>query len=337
MSAPRPLLDIEPQIARRAVEWLIELQSGSADRGVHEAHRAWLSQHAEHRRAWDHIEAVNNRLRGVAGASSIVHATLAQPRSWRRRRISTALAAVFFGGGAAWQAGWHAPAHRAIAMRWADERTQVGERRNVALADGSTVALNTDTAVDVRFTRDERRLRLVAGEILVTTGADNVAVGPRRFVVQTAHGELMPRGTHFSVREYGDATRVAVFEGMVSIQPGGGSAEPGVVPSRVLTAGNQARFTRSTISEPAPAREADVAWTDGMLVASGMRLDDFLSELARHRRGQVNCDPAIADLRVSGTYPLADTDRVLDLLRSTLEVEVDAYPPWWVTVRRSRG
>lgn len=337
MSGLGPLVDIEPAVARRAVEWLIELQAGSADRGVHEAHRIWLAQHAEHQRAWNHIEAVNERLRSGVGASAIAQAALAPPRSRQRRRVTTALAALFLGGGVAWQAGWHAPAHQALATWWADERTGVGERRTVALDDGSTLALNTDTAVDVRFSGGERRLRLLRGEIIVTTGPDGAATGPRPFVVETAHGELRPVGTRFSVREYGDASRVSVFEGRVSIRPKNELGEGRESFSRVLSAGQQARFTRSTISESRPANDADLAWTDGMLVASGMRLDDFLSELARHRRGHVRCDPAVAHLRVSGTYPLADTDRVLELLRTTLHVEVDTYTRWWIAVRRARG
>lgn len=337
MSRLGPLVGIEPAVARRAVEWLIELQAGSTDRGVHEAHRLWLAQHAEHQRAWNHIQAVNEQLRSGIGSSFIAQAALTPPRSPRRRRVTTALAALFVGGGAAWQAGWDAPARQALATWWADERTRVGERRTVMLDDGSTVALNTDTAVDVRFSGGERRLRLVRGEIIVTTGPDKAAAKRRPFVVETAHGELRPVGTRFSVREVGDASRVSVFEGQVSVEPAAGAGEGRERASRVLGAGQQARFTRSAVGEPRPASEADLAWTDGMLVASGMRLDEFLSELARHRRGQLSCDPAVAHLRVSGTYPLADTDRVLELLRTTLQVEVVAYTRWWIAVRPARG
>ena len=74
-----------------------------------------------------------------------------------------------------------------------------------------------------------------------------------------------------------------------------------------------------------------------MLVASGMRLDRFLAELGRHRPGLLHCDPAIAGLRVSGTYPLADTDRVLDMLRTTLPVEIRFMTRYWATVRPARS
>jgi transmembrane sensor len=88
---------------------------------------------------------------------------------------------------------------------------------------------------------------------------------------------------------------------------------------------------------PTPVNDTATAWTDGMLVASGMRLADFLAELSRHRPGYLGCDPAIAGLRVSGTYPLADTDRILDTLRTTLPVEIHFRTRYWVTVRGAKG
>ncbi|MNT95312.1 fec operon regulator FecR [compost metagenome] len=64
-----------------------------------------------------------------------------------------------------------------------------------------------------------------------------------------------------------------------------------------------------------------------------MRLDAFLRELSRHRPGHLGCDPAIADLRLDGVFPLADTDRVLAMVAQTLPVDVRRTTDWWVTVR----
>ena len=86
-------------------------------------------------------------------------------------------------------------------------------------------------------------------------------------------------------------------------------------------------------AEPAvPADMAGSAWTRGLLIAENMRLADFLSELARYRRGHLGCDPKVADLRIVGTYALADTDRVLAALEATLPVRVRTPLPWWVVV-----
>ena len=63
-----------------------------------------------------------------------------------------------------------------------------------------------------------------------------------------------------------------------------------------------------------------------------MRLDDFLSELARYRNGLVRCSEAVAGLRVSGTYQLSDTDQVLTLVAQSLNVDVTYRSRYWVTV-----
>ena len=209
----------------------------------------------------------------------------------------------------------------------ADERTAVGERRTIVLDDDTELVLNTDTAVNVRFSAQERRILLISGEIMIATGKDRRAT-PRPFVVETAQGELQPLGTRFVVRQQTDSSRLDVFEGAVEIRPRDGAGR-----KRVIQAGQRVKFTRDDIFDPLTLQGDDIAWTEGMIIANGMRLHDFLAELARYRRGRLSCDPAIANLRVSGTYPLADTDLVLTTLPSTLPVEIHFLTRYWVTIR----
>ena len=325
--------DIPPHVARRAVEWLVELQSGDADTTTRQGLQHWMGLHPDHERAWQHIEAVNGQLRSVASpmASVIAHATLAPRRSVKRREVIKTLAVLLFAGGTTWMTKDSTPWRE-----WtADEHTGVGERRTVTLADGTTVTLNTASAINIRFSAAERRVQLVSGEILVSTGKDGGHNGSeisnglsRPFLIETAQGELQPLGTRFVVRQQAGASRVDVFEGAVDIRPHDGAGAP-----RILRAGEQTNFTRNAITEPTAINDIDAAWIDGMLIASGMRLADFLAELSRHRPGRLRCDPAIAELRISGSYPLADTDRILDALPTTLPVEIHFLTRYWVTVR----
>lgn len=319
---PESTLDVSPQIARRAVEWLVALQSGDVSR---EALQAWLTQHPDHVRAWQRIESVNNKLRGVASplTTALAHATLTAPRSNKRRAAIKTLATFFFVGATAYMAEEHLP-WRAWS---ADERTALGERRTIVLVDGTELVLNTDTAVNVRFTEQERRVILLSGEIMVTTARDAQEM-PRPFVVQTAQGELQPVGTRFVVRQQTDLSRLDVFEGAVEIRPKDGAGL-----KRVIQAGQRVQFTHDGISDPVILKSDDGVWTEGMIVASGMRLQDFLAELSRYRRGRLSCDPALADLLVSGSYPLTDTDLILTALGSTLPVEIHFLTRYWVTIR----
>jgi transmembrane sensor len=108
---------------------------------------------------------------------------------------------------------------------------------------------------------------------------------------------------------------------------GGGAAE------RTVGAGEQVSFTRFSASQPQALVSATLAWTGGMLLADEMRLADFVRELERYRRGVLRLDPALENLRVSGAFPVADTEQVLRMLATTYPLQVDTFiPGYWVSL-----
>ncbi|MCA7901605.1 FecR domain-containing protein [Burkholderia cepacia] len=320
---------VPPQVARRAVEWWVDRQAGRTGEAFDAALARWRAEDPAHDAAWRHIETMQHRLGGLTAGldPQAAHAALLSPRAGRRRAAVKALAVLLFAGGAAWMAE---PARRA-AIWPADLRTAVGERRTVTLADRTVVVLDTGTALDVRFDAAARRLRLLRGTIMVTSGHDD-RVPARPLVVATAQGELRPLGTRFAVRQRDGATRVEVFAGAVRVQPDDAAAG-----ARVIAAGEGADFTRDAIGLQAPLDAYASAWTGGMLVASRMRLADLVAELDRYRRGSLRCDATVADLRVSGTYPLDDPARVLDTLKATLPIDVHYLTRYWATVVPARS
>ena len=206
------------------------------------------------------------------------------------------------------------------------DEAATGERRELTLADGTGVTLNTASALDVRFDAHQRLLVLRAGEIFVATAPDTAAVH-RPLRVATHQGLLQALGTRFTVRQDEGRTRLAVLEGAVRITSDSGAAPV------VVDAGGQTVFSKDTIEAPT-ARDPDAsAWSRGMLVADRMRLADFSAEVARYRPGLLACDAPVAELRVSGAFPIDDTDRVLRMLVSTYAVEaVSRLRGHWVTL-----
>jgi len=75
------------------------------------------------------------------------------------------------------------------------------------------------------------------------------------------------------------------------------------------------------------------AWSQGMLVAQGQRLAAFLDDVSRYRRGHLACDPALADLRVSGTFPLDNTEKIIAAVADTLQLDVQHFTRYWVTLK----
>jgi transmembrane sensor len=141
--------------------------------------------------------------------------------------------------------------------------------------------------------------------------------------VQTAQGTLRAIGTRFAVRLYEAATHVSVFEGAVELQPLHGA------PARVLQAGQQALFGADAIMPALAADEDSIAWTDGFLIAKGMRLRDFLAELNRYSEVALSCAPQAAALRVSGSYPLDDIMLVLETLSAALDLNIETSTRFW--------
>lgn len=93
----------------------------------------------------------------------------------------------------------------------------------------------------------------------------------------------------------------------------------------------QRRFTPTRI-EPATANQTEPAWSKGLLMADNMRLDAFVEQLSRYRPGLLRCSDEVAALRISGVYPLADTDAVLDALPHSLPLQVQRRSRYWVTL-----
>lgn len=327
MAPPAPAAQIPPEVRAQAVDWLVELQADDADDSTRARWRQWHDAHPDHARAWARVEAFGDRLQGLP--SPIAHATLngerVQTVARGRRKALKALGVLLGVAGAGWLAREETPWRE-----WsADHRTGVGQRKVVKLADGTTVHLNADSAVNIRYGTGERRIQLVRGEILVRTAPDPLArgaAGSRPFSVDTAEGNARALGTRFAVRQLDGRSHVAVFGGAVELRPAKGSAE------LRLDAGRQAGFTRHAIDEPLPVDGDAIAWVDGMLVAHDMPLPDFLAALAPYRAGRLRCAPSAARITVSGTYPLADTDKVLDMLQATLPVAIRRTTRYWVTV-----
>ena len=182
--------------------------------------------------------------------------------------------------------------------------------------------INTDSAVDVRFDAQQRVIRLLEGEMLLTAAQD-----ARPLQVLTAHGSVQPQVARLNVRQFADRTELAVFDGQVALLPASHAGSP-----LRVSAHQQLSFNRQAWNTPRPLDAGSGAWADGILVAAHMRLGDFVAELGRYRRGQLNCDPKVADLLISGTYPVDDSERVLDLLTVSLPVRIMRFTRYWVTV-----
>jgi transmembrane sensor len=310
---------IPEDVLNEAATWLMELHEGPLSAGQRAQLAEWRQRSPEHERAWDKATALLGKFGALPPSGARALKKMAMPE---RRSAVKMLAVLLVAAPAAWltlrNAPWpqHAGAYS----------TAAGERRDIVLADGTQLSLNTDTAIDVEFDQARRVVHLRRGEILITTAKDSART-PRPFLVAVDQGRIRALGTRFMVRQLDGLSRVAVLAGAVEISPRDAPSATAIIP-----AGKQSVFSAMRIEALAPADENSIAWQHGMLVADRMPMSQFLKELSRYRRGTLQCDPAVAKLQVSGVFPLADTGFTLSLIEQTMPVQVQYFTRYWVNV-----
>ncbi len=295
---------------REAAQWFVLLASGDAGEDARHRWLAWRAADPAHEAAWQRAGAALAPFARIPAAqmplSAAVLTQAERGRATGRRRALVRFAGTFVVGAVGWQT-WR------TSDRSADLRTAVGEQREFALADGGHLLLDTDTVLDVAYSGQRRHLRLRRGRVLIATASD-----PRPFTVATAQGHVQALGTRFVVEQRLGSTQVSVLESRVAIHPDGQALRVDV-----LEAGEAASFGADGPLQRQVAPRGEPGWTRGMLAADDIALGDLVAELARYRGEPLACDPAAAALRISGHFPLKDSDRALAAIVATLPVRLE--------------
>lgn len=296
-----------------ALAWFVRMESGNADAADHRAFSAWLAQDPVHRREYD-------RLAGLWGDLDRVP----DPRKARRaaptRRRFLAFGAA--GGAAACAA---ALGGVVVLTGWpGDLRTGIGERRTVALDDGSVLTLDADSAVAVAFTAGERRVRLTEGRAHFVTAPDP----GRPFVVACADGRITTADASFVVHRCLDSVVVAVESGTASLTTG-------KEPPLPIAAGQSRSYGPDG---PGPLLSQGVAvenaWRHGRLVFQGQPLDAVIADLNRYHPARIVLwDRPLAGLRFDGSVDIGRPDAALNAILRTLPLRTLRPVPGLVIIR----
>ena len=224
------------------------------------AFEQWRAAHPDHERAWQRMQALWGLLAAPArqAPGPRLSALLHETRARRRKRRGPAVRAAAFALAALAPAWW--ALHAQLPWLAADLRSGVGEHRTIELSDGSRLTLNTDSAVDIVYSAQERRIVLRQGEILAEVAPGQAS---RPFVVDTRDGSATALGTRYIVRLLPDATRVTVTESHVKACP----ARPGAA-CQDAAAGQTLDIRPDAVGPPRTAPRDAEAWTQGRLSVS---------------------------------------------------------------------
>jgi len=302
-----------------AIAWQLCLGSGEASEQQRQDFARWLAAHPEHGLVWRRLGGIDQQL--AAATPAPARRALLQGGQRRRslRRLGGNALALLLASGIALAL---LAQQRPLGDYLADYRTAAGEQRDLLLADRSQIRLNSRSALDIEFDDKERRLHLRSGEILIQTAKGDA----RPFVVETAQGRLRALGTRFLVRRDGDATELVVLQSAVAARPLSGTQE------RIIQSGEQVRMDSRQLGDSSPAPIGADAWSRGMLVADNLPLQRLIDQLGEYRSGYLGLDPSLAGLRISGSFPLHDSDKALAALPPSLPVRIEQIGPWWTRV-----
>lgn len=309
--------NFSPAVSKAAAEWLtLRMDTGfslqDAERLQH-----WRNADPEHERAWQHIEQMSANLQRLNGKAAVQTLSQLPPISRRTTLKAVAWLGLLTGSGllASRTEQWQ--------LQMADYSTGAGELKKIMLQDGTQVVLNTRSAIDVQLNNTQRIITLLNGEIMVTTGHQPGEQRP--FTVATPHGNITPLGTQFNVRLTDTDTQINVLEGTIQITSQNGR-------QAIVHAAEQTTFTSTAIQSAIATSPQANAWQKGLLFANDMRLADLVQELQRYRPGFIHCDETIADLKISGAFPLQDTTEALDAIPNSLPVKIIYRTRYWVRI-----
>lgn len=215
--------------------------------------------------------------------------------------------------------------------------TRLGEQNAITLADGSTIQLNTNSRVQVNYTRHQRNIVLNQGEAFFQVSPDS----RRPFKVLAGGGLVKAVGTAFAVRLNHRSVEVTVTEGKVTIAAGvlpksessanSDEATAAAVDLASLGVGQRVVFDPSSPSNIAEAistledkaLEQQLDWRDGMLQFTGESLQEVVREMSRYTNIQIEiADPTISDLSIGGQFDVGDSETMLNVLAGVFDIEV---------------
>ena len=184
-------------------------------------------------------------------------------------------------------------------------RTGLGEVRLVTLDDGSTVMLNTQTSVRIRYDSGERRVELLDGEAYFTVVRDS-----RLFLVDAGDARLRSAQATFRVRKLAaKPLDVLVDGGGVLLDRAGMPAPVAMRPNtRIalpLVGVDAAALVPRPVSPDLLSRE--LAWREGKIAFEGERLDQAAAAFARYSNTRIEiADPALAGEPITGLFAASD-------------------------------
>ena len=316
------------KIEDAAARWLARQMSGTMSLQEEEALKKWLSDNPLHKKAFDALHELSAALKYqehdllTEAFEEELH-TLAARQERKNFHRRAAIAASFFVLLVSSVVGLSSLTNPTSETY----TTALGERERYALPDGSTIELNTNSQVEVSYSKQKRIAEIESGEAVF-----DVARNPKRpFLVRTQYGDIRVTGTTFIVRLQGGKSTIQVVSGAVEVSPL-------KAPPYTLLAGQQLHIHAEGVAGSAARFDPNyaLAWRNGKARFDNQPLKEVAEELNRYfTRPLVLEDETLASLPVTGEFDIDDQRTAIAAL--SLAFSLEAQPePSRIILRKSR-
>jgi len=301
-------LSVEDRAADEATTWFARLNTNRISSQTLSDFHAWRRA-PENDRAYRKIERLWSRS-SIITQDPAVQAELdaALERARRAARRSKPHWALAASGGAGIVAVGLGLAAITQLGQGQTYTTGIGEQRTIALSDGSTIRLDTDSQITVRISPTDRSVKLLKGQAFF----DVVHEPNRAFHVQAGYTSIRDLGTRFDVRRVDGDAQVTLVDGMVQVSDQKSGEAPWT-----LRAGQQ--ILTGPRAAPRSVDPASVtSWTMGRLIFNDVPLAAAAAEVNRYAKHRVVIgSPDVGAIRISGTF---DNDRTDDFIAAVAKL-----------------
>jgi transmembrane sensor len=295
--------------AEEAAGWCVRLCEGEMTSAARAELTRWLRSAPAHRATFDQAVAAWEELDAAQADSEILALRVEALESLRRAQRARARRRLL-GSRTPWMmAASLVIAVLCAALLWRHPSSQqfssgIGQRRTVALADGSSVDLDASSEVLVRYSAASRTLHLLRGRARFQVAKDS----KRPFLVYAADREILATGTTFSVEIVQQEVQVILYQGHVSVV-GPGHVRTALVAGEELIAPISLARVRV---KPVDAGRT-LSWESGRLEFVDEPLASAVERVNRYARKPVSIgDTAAAHQRISGVFTAGDTQAFIE-------------------------
>lgn len=334
-------LNTRTRSARQAREWFVTNQSGVLDEQQNAAFLAWLRASPFHVQSYLRVARIMEELKAIKTDADIsLQEFLARPRAQApsalptvqpRRRFERSAAnawpkvvliAAAIGAMSLGLVWWEHLSQRANDTAL---RTMHGEILVRQLPDGSTIHLDSDSAVVLRYTSRERLVEVAAGRSFFEVVHDE----KRRFRVRSGDAGAIAVGTRFEVTRNRETTVITVADGRVAVFSGTPEwlSAASETPSEVLRvdAGYALQVDGKNVADrPVHVDIAQsLGWLEHKIVFENRPLSEVVDEFNRYSPIRIEVDDSVRDLPMSGSFEVNDAESFVGFLGTLPGIKIE--------------